>query len=141
MLATSPMPGAEEWAIHDYEGFGPLRLGEHEDVAVVAAVAAGIQQHGTAFAHWAAMHDRLEAASTEDFEDVYLGYWESLSAFAQELWDDMGYESAIDTALPESLRPYVKFDAEAYGRDLELGGDIVVSEGDGGVHVFSGAAR
>jgi hypothetical protein len=28
MLAESPEPGAEEWAIHDYEGFWPLELSE-----------------------------------------------------------------------------------------------------------------
>ncbi|MDR0779720.1 MAG: antirestriction protein ArdA, partial [Pseudomonadales bacterium] len=25
MLAASPIAGAEEWAIHDYEGFGEIR--------------------------------------------------------------------------------------------------------------------
>ena len=38
----SPSPGAEEWAIHDYEGFGPLRLDEFESLENVAKVAAGI---------------------------------------------------------------------------------------------------
>jgi antirestriction protein len=136
MLAASPLPGAEEWAIHDYEGFGPLRLGEYESLAVVAALAEGIDRHGAAFAHWVALHGRLEDAPLEEFEQVYLGHWDSLSALADELWDDMGYQQAIDAALPESLQPYVKFDAEAYGRDLELGGDVMTSEGDGGTYVF-----
>ena len=39
MLARSPMPGAEEWAIHDYEGFGPLRLGEYEDLGTISQIA------------------------------------------------------------------------------------------------------
>ena len=36
MLAASPTPGAEEWAIHDYEGFGPLPLSEYERLALVS---------------------------------------------------------------------------------------------------------
>src|SRR5260370_37719316 len=39
MLAASPTPRAEEWAIHDYEGFGPVRLGEYEDLTTVAHLA------------------------------------------------------------------------------------------------------
>ena len=136
MLATSPMPSAEEWAIHDYEGFGPLRLGEYESLLTVTALAKGINRHGDAFAHWAALHGDLADAPLEEFEEVYLGHWDSLSALAEELWDDMGYQQAIDAALPESLQSYVKFDAEAYGRDLELSGDVITSEGDGGIYVF-----
>ena len=49
MLAASPEPGAEEWAIHDYEGFGALRLSEWESFERVSAIAAGIEQHGPAF--------------------------------------------------------------------------------------------
>src|SRR5580704_284540 len=29
MLNSSPSPGAEEFAIHDFDGFGPLRLNEY----------------------------------------------------------------------------------------------------------------
>ena len=50
MLAASPEPGAEEWAIHDYEGFGEMRLSEWESFERVSAIAAGIAEHGAAFA-------------------------------------------------------------------------------------------
>lgn len=30
MLVGSSIENAEEWAIHDYEGFGAIRLGEYE---------------------------------------------------------------------------------------------------------------
>jgi antirestriction protein len=46
MLESSPDPWAEEWAIHDYEGFGTIRLGESEPFARVAAMAAGIVEYG-----------------------------------------------------------------------------------------------
>ena len=32
MLKQSPEPIAEEWAIHDHEGFGGVRLSEYEQV-------------------------------------------------------------------------------------------------------------
>src|SRR5579863_1356558 len=50
ILAKSPIAGAEEWAIHDYEGFCGLRLSEYEDIASVAQMAAMIGEHGEAWA-------------------------------------------------------------------------------------------
>ncbi len=41
LLADSPNPGAEEWAIHDYDGFAGLRLDEHEPLATVQRLARG----------------------------------------------------------------------------------------------------
>ena len=48
MLATSPEPIAEEWAIHDYEGFCGAALSEYEDVATVSKLALGVVEHGPA---------------------------------------------------------------------------------------------
>lgn len=140
MLGRSPEQVAEEWAIHDYEGFGPLTLHEYEALDTVAALAAGIREHGAAFAHWAA----LAGPDTEDllarFDDAYLGHWETVEAFAESLFDDFGYQDILDQAIPEQLQPYVTLDAEAFARDLELGSDITTSEGDGGVYVFNAHA-
>ena len=52
MLDRSPTGQAEEFAILDFEGFGPWRLGEYESIAMVTAVAQGMAEHGPAFAHW-----------------------------------------------------------------------------------------
>ncbi|WP_299176170.1 antirestriction protein ArdA [uncultured Brevundimonas sp.] len=46
MLDTSPIAGAEEWAIHDYEGFGSLRIGEHTGFDRISELAAFIAEHG-----------------------------------------------------------------------------------------------
>ena len=136
MLAGSRLPGAEEWAIHDYEGFGPLRLGEYETLETVARLARAIAEHGPAPMHWADLVSNTDEATLDEFDNVYQGHWESLTAFADSLWDDCGYEGVLDEVIPEGLRSYVRFDAEAYARDLELGGFIVSSEGDGGVYIF-----
>jgi len=136
MLAASPEPVAEEWAIHDFEGFGPLRLGEYEDLAVVAKVARGIAEHGPAYAHWAAIVGTSDPDVLERFEDAYLGHVESVEAYAEQLLDDLGYGELLERTLPEPLLSYVKLDVEGFARDLELSGDITTSEGDGGVYVF-----
>jgi antirestriction protein len=48
MLAASPEPGAEEWAIHDHEGFGPEGLLETELLERVSAIAATLVEHDDA---------------------------------------------------------------------------------------------
>lgn len=136
MLAASPTPGAEEWAIHDYEGFGPLRLDEYESLETVASVARGIAEHGPAFAHFAALVGTSDSDELARFDDAYLGHAESLTAYAEELLDELGYRSQIEAAVPEHLQPYIRFDIEGFARDLELSGDITTSDGDGGVYVF-----
>jgi antirestriction protein len=138
MLARSPMPGAEEFAIHDYEGFGPLRLGEYENLETVALIARGIAEHGPAFAHWAALVGTDEPGVLAEFEDHYEGHAESVEAYAEQWLEDIGFGSDFDLAgqLPPPLQPYVRFDVQGFARDLELSGDIMTSEGDGGIYVF-----
>ncbi|MXW76076.1 MAG: antirestriction protein ArdA [Acidimicrobiaceae bacterium] len=43
MLATSPTLGAEEWAIHDYEGFAPHEIYETEDISTISQFATQTQ--------------------------------------------------------------------------------------------------
>lgn len=137
MLEASPEPVAEEFAIHDHEGFAQASIGEYESLEVVSAVARGIAQHGEAFAAWASIvSNDVEALAR--FEDGYLGTWDSAQDYAQSFFDDSGAEEALAT-LPEWLRPHVKLDVTGFARDLELGGDITVVAGEeGGVHVFDG---
>ena len=45
MLDASPSPGAEEWAIHDYEGFEFVQLSEFESIETVSRAALGIAEH------------------------------------------------------------------------------------------------
>ena len=137
MLNASPEPVAEEWAIHDYEGFGPLRLDEYENLRTVAKVARGIAEHGPAYAHWADIVGIHDPGELERFEDCYLGHTEIVEAYAEELLADMGAFELVERVIPEHLQPYVTVDVAGFARDLELSGDITTSEGDGGVYVFS----
>lgn len=127
MLAKSPEPRAEEYAIHDHEGFNGFDVGEFTSLAEIADIVALIEEYG----------DVARAASnlTSDLEEIrsfcedkYRGAWSSLEEYAEELLDGQ-------IALPPELAYY--FDYAAYGRDLELSGDITTVEGsDGMVHVF-----
>ena len=46
ILAKSPIPDAEEWAIHDHEGFAFIRINEYDSFERVAELAAFIAEHG-----------------------------------------------------------------------------------------------
>lgn len=129
---------AEEWAIHDFEGFGPLRLGEYESLSTVARLAKGIVEHGQAFAAWADHVGLNEADELERFEELYRGEWDAADDYAAELLDDIGANAAIE-GLPEWLQCYVDLNVSGFARDLQLGGDItVIDTPNGGVWIFDG---
>ena len=146
MLADSPTTRrygevAEEWAIHDYEGFGPVRLGEYERIEQVAALARGIVAHGDAFAAWWAMDPPSETDDDElesSFEEHYLGEYGSVEEYAEQMLEDLGIDVDDLPGVPEGIRPYVRVDVEAYARDLQMGGDISTVESTRGVYVFWG---
>ena len=119
MLAASPEPAAEEWAIHDYEGFEGAPLSEYSSFATVAALAAFIEERGSLggklLEHFGGELSDAQAA----FEE-YAGEHESLADFAQDLTEETGPE------IPKQLEYYINW--EAMGRDLEMSGDIFTIE-------------
>lgn len=117
MLRASPIQPSEEWAIHDYEAFGPLRIDEYESIHAVVAVAEGIQAHGIAFAVWAHLLDRSEwDEALGAFEDHFEGVYESYTEFGEQMLDVLGVD--IDRLdIPESVADYVRINTEALGRD------------------------
>jgi len=136
MLQASPSPDAEEWAIHDYEGFGPLRLDEFESLEVVAKVAAGIAKHGEVFAVWA-NYVGLDSDLLDGFEDAYTGEYDSGADFAEEMLAELGLLEPLIGQLPEDLRSYVQIDYQGYFDDLVSNGQIAaVASRGGGVYVF-----
>jgi len=116
MLKASPEPGAEEGAIHDYEGFGELRLSEWESFERVSAIGAGIDEHGDAFSAWLSYDDSQDANDTQAFEDAYQGEWDSMRAYAENYAGDVGmYDAAEKTGFA-----YVRVDVDALARDLDI---------------------
>lgn len=141
ILASSPEPAAEEWAIHDHDGFGPLQLGEYESFADISAIAKGIAEHGPAFAVWAEIvwdgggpldHDLLA-----EFPDYYMGDHESPEAWAEEMFQDFGYTLEAGAHLPEAMQPYFHLDYQAFAEDMRLSGEVSFTESpEGGVWAF-----
>jgi len=133
MLAASPEPVAEEWAIHDYEGFGSLSLSEWETFERVADIAAAIEEHGEEpVCAFVSNFGTDEPWDEDAFTEAYCGEWDSMEEYAEQLAEDIG---AIDpNASHEWPKSYI--DWEAAARDLILGGDYWTHEEHGLVYVF-----
>lgn len=143
MLGRSPTTAkygdvAEEYGIFDFDGFEGLRIDQHDSLATVTALAQGVAEHGEAFALWADdIGTRYAAEHPEQFNNSYIGYYESEVAFAEEMWTDSGYQAQLDQAVPEEMRGYVEFDVESWARDMIMGGDVTCLDAEyGGVYVF-----
>ncbi|MEZ5945589.1 MAG: antirestriction protein ArdA [Hyphomonas sp.] len=128
MLAASPVPGAEEWAIHDHEGFEGASLSEYASFETVCALAEFIGEHGRLGGKvYGYFGNDLDAAIAA-FED-YAGEYRSAADFAEELTRESG------TEIPSSLEYYI--DWQAFARDMALNGEILVFQtGFDEVHIF-----
>ena len=124
MLAASPVPGAEEWAIHDYDGFGLLRLSEWESFERVSAIAQGIAQHGHAFAAWLSYDESRDLADIEAFEEAYRGEWDSLRAYAEDWAESTGLYDLADQA----GSPYITVDIDSLETDLTIEMNVVETD-------------
>jgi len=125
-------PSAEEYAIHDHEGFSNL-IGEStsfEDVALIAAALDG--DNAMAF-KWLISDIGMSAADAADKADEVCiweddrGQWDEtmLAEYAEKFANDC-YDLR---EIPETFRNYI--DWEAMGRDMRAGGDITLAEIDG----------
>lgn len=129
MLKATPLDEeAEEYAIHDYEGFGAYKVSEYEGLESVHEVACFLEEHGEVggdvLAHFG---DNLEDAR-KALEENYNGCYNSLADYAEELTTET-------SEVPEHLAFYI--DYEKMGRDMELSGDVfTVETGYQEVHVF-----
>lgn len=129
MLARSPVEDAEEYAIHDYEGFEGVSISEYAGIDSVARMAAFIAEHGALGAGLLEQFsgDIDQAEST--LEDCYHGQFASLADYMEELTSE-------SITIPEALRYYVNW--EAMARDADMSGALFTIEtAHGEVHVFS----
>ena len=128
MLAASPIPHAEEWAIHDYEGFEGAHLSEYASFETVCELADFIEDHGELGARLLS-HFGDDLADARAAFDEYAGEYRSAADFAEQFREDTG------TQIPQNLRYYI--DWEALARDMALNGEIMVFQtGFDEVHIF-----
>tara|TARA_Y100000052_G_C2922239_1_gene69032 strand:- start:220 stop:735 length:516 start_codon:yes stop_codon:yes gene_type:complete len=126
VLKTSPILGAEEWAIHDHEGFEGLNISEYEGIQSVVEKAEFIKEHGRLGAELVTYYADLETAR-KAIDDDYAGVYKSLAEFAEELTEQT-------TQIPGSLQYYI--DYERMARDLEVSDVLAVELGFEEIHVF-----
>lgn len=161
MLAASPefkaFPAggpAEEWAIHDYEGFGEWHISEYASIARVFVAAKLIESEGAkAAAFLASFDDRGAFDDVTDVEDLeaklsehYCGEFESEQEFAEELVGELGLPNIGNPMVntgpdwnpkPEPLVDLISsyLDWDTLTRDMS-DGYTFVDNGSGGVFVF-----
>ncbi|MBX3630769.1 MAG: antirestriction protein ArdA [Nitrosomonas sp.] len=119
MLAESPAGFAEEYAIHDYEGFDGYALSEYEGLKTAHEIACFIEEYpdfgGELLNNFGGDLGEARTAAEEN----YCGCYKSLADFAEELSEET-------SQIPENLAYYI--DYERMGRDVELSGDIYTIE-------------
>jgi antirestriction protein len=128
---------AEEWAIHDQDGFGAVQLHEYESLDVVCSLGKGIAEHGLAFAAWAEISDTRDIYTLERFETAYFGDYENREAYAQHIVDELNGDDEI-AKLPDWLRDVVRIDLEHMVHEMETSGEVRFADHPGGVWVFNG---
>lgn len=129
VLETSPIEHAEEFAIHDHEGFGSTGISEYESLDSVVAKAEFITEHGET-GQLVLDYVSGDLNDAEDMIERYCGAVTSLADYAEEII------SQTET-ITSWLEPYI--DYAAIARDMEINGDIdSIEAGFENVLVFSG---
>jgi antirestriction protein len=127
MLKASPEAYAEEWAIHDYDGFGGLGLGEYENIEHVHQIAVFLEEHDAlgkaVLSHWCG---DLEQA-VKAMEDDYCGCYASLADYAQSFTEET-------SDVPQHLAMYI--DYERMGNDMAISDVYSVETAFDEVHIF-----
>lgn len=131
------VPSAEEWAIHDHEGFGSMvkEYSPFDDVAAIAAALGG--DHAIGFRWLVEDHGLDVAAAAYQASNVII--WEGdqwrnreqlLGDYAQEFTEETGGLESV----PESFKRYI--DWESMGHDWDVGGDIDTFDHGGKIYVI-----
>lgn len=140
ILKASPMHDAEEWAIHDYEGFGSLytKLGENPNIEQLCKVGESLREFDNQHSLEADVLAEfisdfgLDIEDMDDvmqeFEDRFQGVHDTFEEFAENLFDELYLHT-----VPDNVKNYI--DYEKFARDLSY--DYTeISTGDGNVAVF-----
>ena len=127
MLATSPVADAEEYAIHDFEGFGSYKVGEFSHVATLVEIAEAVEEYGPFITEYLAdVYDNLGAAvaAVDDMSEA-----ENFRSFSDDFADDVIIAGADSVTLVRY------FNYDSFARDLAYDFNILDNPA-GGVFVM-----
>lgn len=131
MLKESPVKdfaSCEEWAIHDYEDFGEIKISEYQSIADVSRFGQALAKYGYPISAYYSQFTDLD-----NFEDYYRGVYESKEDFVYQSFEESGQLEAIEKAgLPEI---YINF--ESIARDWFIDSYFAFEERFEEVHIFS----
>jgi len=134
VLATSPAPDAEEWAMHDSSGL-PSYLSRTEWPALAELVswADGLSNcpgEDEREAYRLACEDQGQTIDEDSFRETYCGCYSSGEDYAYELAEELGVK-------PDQMEwPLTCIDWESAWRDLTHDGYREEDCSSGGVHIF-----
>lgn len=127
MLKDSVIPNAEEFAIHEYEGFYGYQIHEYENLETVLTLGYNIAEHGEAYVLFCKNYGSI--ADVEDFQEAYVGEYDSEIDYAQEIFDEQHI-----TVIPEAIRNY--FDYALYAQDLFINDYFAMKNETNRVYVY-----
>lgn len=107
----------EEFFIADYEGFGPIRIGEYDSIESIIEHVERMGDDPERYFAFVKYHGE-EYAENYDPDEV-IGPWDSMEDIAVEYVEDMG--------IGEFAERY--FDYEKFARDLDIEGSFVEYDG------------
>lgn len=135
LLKASPVLDAEEWAIHDTEGFGSYQVSEWHDLEELCEHVEALKStHYDSELIEGVCEDRNIGAreAIQYLDDNYAGEHDSAECWAENFLEETGGLESV----PKHLRGYIDF--QAYARDAELNGEIFLLDTTScrGVHVI-----
>ena len=131
VIATSPTPGAEEYAVHDWSGVPRSISGqEWPDWEEVLTLVGAIDEHGKAFQLW---HENATGYNLDpsDFERDYVGQYDSGADYAQDY-----FEERHGAALEQLQEVTFAIDWEAVWERGDISQYFWGSQGSDGFHVY-----
>ncbi|WP_063729019.1 antirestriction protein ArdA [Streptomyces sp. RTd22] len=131
---------AEEYAIHDYDGFGDFNLGEYESLEKITSIAKALDEFPSCVVAWffrECSHmefdeivDTIREKSITTIEDQW---GNETDALAEYLFDQI--EESGD--LPEQYKNHQMAIAKSMAHDAVCGGEYnILYEGGGKYHIF-----
>lgn len=129
MLSNSPEPGAEEYEIHDYEGFYSLELEEYAIIDDVNQYATFVSENGELGAALIVYYGGNLKDAKEAWDEHYQGKYNSKLDYATELFEECHMHE-----IPDNLQHYI--DYEKFQRNIFIDSYFSL-EINGYSHIFS----